>query len=99
VRVVDFGFVGDVKAVDPAALAALENGYVPVLASLGADETADPEHQCRHGHAVLAAERNPARLIADRRAGRAAHRTTRHADPDADRGGARRCCGRHGEAA
>jgi len=37
-RVVDFGFVGDVQAVDTALLNLLmDNGYVPVLASLGAD--------------------------------------------------------------
>ena len=39
VRVVDFGFVGDIKSVDATLLTLLmENGYVPVLASLGADE-------------------------------------------------------------
>jgi acetylglutamate kinase len=39
VRVVDFGFVGDVQDVDASLLSLLmENGYVPVLASLGADE-------------------------------------------------------------
>ena len=39
VRVVDFGFVGDVQDVDASLLSLLmENGYVPVLASLGADD-------------------------------------------------------------
>lgn len=39
VRLVDFGFVGDVQAVDASLLSLLmEHGYVPVLASLGADE-------------------------------------------------------------
>jgi acetylglutamate kinase len=39
VRVVDFGFVGDVQGVDSSLLSLLmEHGYVPVLASLGADE-------------------------------------------------------------
>jgi acetylglutamate kinase len=37
-RVVDFGLVGDVQEVDSSVLRLLmENGYVPVLASLGAD--------------------------------------------------------------
>lgn len=37
-RVVDFGFVGDVVEVDGSLLLLLmENGYVPVLASLGSD--------------------------------------------------------------
>lgn len=38
-RQVDFGFVGDVEAVDPSLLAhLLERGYLPVMASLAADE-------------------------------------------------------------
>ncbi|MGQ0552809.1 MAG: acetylglutamate kinase [Planctomycetota bacterium] len=38
-RMVDFGHVGDVHAVDSSLLSLLmDNGYVPVLASLGADE-------------------------------------------------------------
>jgi acetylglutamate kinase len=37
-KLVDFGFVGDVQAVDSTLLSLLmDNGYVPVLASLGAD--------------------------------------------------------------
>jgi acetylglutamate kinase len=37
-RLVDFGFVGDVESVDGSLLSLLmENGYVPVLASLGSD--------------------------------------------------------------
>lgn len=37
-RMVDFGFVGDVQAVDGTLLSLLmDNGYVPVLASLAAD--------------------------------------------------------------
>ncbi len=39
-RLVDFGYVGDVESVDSSLLSLLmENGYVPVLASLGADES------------------------------------------------------------
>jgi acetylglutamate kinase len=39
-RLVDFGYVGDVHDVDSSLLSLLmENGYVPVLASLGADES------------------------------------------------------------
>ena len=38
-RLVDFGYVGDIRRVDSSLLSLLmENGYVPVLASLGADE-------------------------------------------------------------
>jgi acetylglutamate kinase len=41
-RTVDFGFVGDVESVDGGLLSLLmENGYVPVLASLGADAGGD----------------------------------------------------------
>jgi len=39
-RLVDFGYVGDVESVDSSLLSLLmEHGYVPVLASLGADES------------------------------------------------------------
>ena len=37
---VDFGWVGDIQAIEPAILASLlEKGFLPVLSSLGADET------------------------------------------------------------
>lgn len=37
---VDFGWVGDIQAVEPAILASLlEKGFLPVLSSLGADES------------------------------------------------------------
>src|SRR5262249_42033553 len=37
-RVVDFGWVGDVQGVDPAALTALmQAGIIPIVASLGVD--------------------------------------------------------------
>ncbi len=37
---VDLGFVGEIKKVDPSAvLMALEHGYIPVIATVGADES------------------------------------------------------------
>ena len=37
---VDFGWVGDIQAIEPAILASLlEKGFLPVLSSLGADES------------------------------------------------------------
>ncbi len=36
---VDLGFVGEIKEVDPACIAmALDNGFIPVIATVGADE-------------------------------------------------------------
>jgi acetylglutamate kinase len=65
VRVVDFGFVGDVKAVDPKLLSLLmENGYVPVLASLGADENGTILNiNADTVSSVLAAEMHASKLI------------------------------------
>ncbi len=46
---VDLGNVGEVESVDPAPiLNALDNGYIPVIATVSSDKK-DIQHQCRYG--------------------------------------------------
>ena len=50
-RDADFGFVGDVKSIDPTLLLLKlqEDHCIPVIAPIGTDREGNVQHQCRPG--------------------------------------------------